>query len=64
MERDFFAKKSPAEAGQYFQAVKFNLRFHGLDACDFWIGLDLDLVFGLDWIFGFLGLDVFVSFVR
>ena len=63
MERDFFVKKSPAEAGQYFQAVKFILRFQGLDACDFWIGLDLDLVFGLDWIFGFLGLDVFVGLV-
>jgi hypothetical protein len=25
--------------------------------------LDLDLVFGLDWIFGFLGLDVFVGFL-
>jgi hypothetical protein len=36
MERDFFLqKKCPAEAGQYFQAVKFNLRFQGLDACGF-----------------------------
>jgi hypothetical protein len=33
-----------------------------LDACGFWI--ELDLVFGLDWIFGFLGLDVFAGFVR
>jgi hypothetical protein len=35
-----------------------------LDACGFWIELDLDLVFDLDWIFGLLGLDVFAGFVR
>jgi hypothetical protein len=59
MERDFFIKKCPAEAGQYFQAAFF--LFYGFvdsDACDFWIGLDL--AFRLDWIlltFG-LGLDL------
>jgi hypothetical protein len=35
-----------------------------LDACGFWIELDLDLVFGVDWICGFSGLDIFAGFVR
>jgi len=42
-------KKCPAEAGQYFQAECYVIWFS---------------VFRLDWIFGFLGLDVFAGFVR
>jgi hypothetical protein len=56
-------KKCPAEAGQYFQAECYDLRFHGVGCLwFFWIRLDFGFSFGfglgLDLVFGFsFGLD-------
>jgi hypothetical protein len=71
----FYKKNAPQKWGNIFRR---NFLFYGFidsDACDFWIGLDLDFTdvwfrigfwfgfsFGLD--FGFLGLDVFAGFVQ